>query len=181
MITVFIWSFRGKNERWGHAALQCGSAYVSWWPAIPGQVPSGVSRTAVSLLGQRTPTALRSVYASVPIRARRFDQDVRDEGGQPDHRITLDGLDEGAITDWWRAFSLDEGRLHGPLQPWHTTQLNCSTVVARGLERGGGDRYASWFHARNVIWTPTDVQRYAESIRHGLLRARLGTKSLFSR
>jgi hypothetical protein len=179
VITVFVWSFRGKNEAWGHAALQCGSAYVSWWPANPGQAPSGLSQAAIRAFGQRTPVALRSVYASVPILARRFEHDVRDEGGQPDQRIVLEGMDESAVVEWWRAFSLDEGRAAGPPRPWHTTQLNCSTVVAHALNAAGGDRYAAWFHTWNMVWTPRDVLRYAESIRHGLMRSRLSARSLF--
>ncbi len=181
MITVFVWSFRGKNEAWGHASLQCGAAYVSWWPAVPGHAPAGVSRAAVRVLGRHTPQALRSIYASVPIQRRRFEHDVADEGGQPDQRIVLEGLDEAALTEWWRGFSLDGGRLAGPPRPWHTTELNCSTVVARALDAAGGERYANWFHARNLIWTPRDVQRYAESIRHGLGRTRLDAQRLFRR
>jgi len=179
MITVYVWSFRGKNEAWGHAAMQCGAHYISWWPEDRGRVPSGMSRAAVQLLGARTPTALRSVYAASPIRNRTLADDELDEGNRQlgvrrraDRSILIDGLDESAIRDWWRGFGLDGGRLPGPLPAWHTTKRNCSTVVAQALQVGGGDRYSTWLRSWNVVWTPDDVREYAESIRAGIARAR---------
>jgi len=38
MITVYIWSFRGKSAAWGHASMAVGREYISWWPETPGQV-----------------------------------------------------------------------------------------------------------------------------------------------
>lgn len=169
MITVHVWSYRGKNVAWGHASLQCRASYISYWPEPDGRVPTGVSRLATRVLGNRAPAALRSVYAASPIRNRTFDDDVRDEKQRPDHRIEIDGLDEPKIVAWWRGFGLDGGRMHGPMQAWHTTDLNCSTVVARALREGGGDDFASWLPSWNLVWRPDDVRRYAESIRHGLM------------
>jgi hypothetical protein len=68
-------------------------------------------------------------------------------------------LDEDAIKTWWDEFNDDDDNL------WSTFSQNCSTVVAEALRRGGAktpwwDLVNGW----NIIWTPQDVRRYAESI-----------------
>jgi hypothetical protein len=152
--------------------MRCGTDYVSWWPAGSGRALSALSRTVTGSVGHIH--GLSDIYASSPILGRRFDDDIGNAGERryPDERIDIEGLDERAISAWWRAFSLHDGRLPGPPRPWHTTEQNCSTVVARGLQAGGGDAHASWIHSWNLVWTPRDVARYAASIRDGLLRAR---------
>ena len=85
MLRVFVWSYRGKNEAWGHAAMQVDQTYISWWPQKPGQVPSGIHK---------------NIYASHPFRNRSYMDDVRDENQSPDHVIALEGLDESGIKDW---------------------------------------------------------------------------------
>jgi hypothetical protein len=159
MVTVNIWSFRGKSDAWGHASMQVDQTYISWWPERPGQVPSKIHR---------------NVYASHPFRDRRFAEDVAAERQQPDHVVRIDGLDEHAIKDWWQSFGLTrDGVLYqGPLLSWDTLKRNCSSVVATGLRAGGGDRYASWNTSWNVVWTPADVLQYALSIVRGLQAAR---------
>jgi hypothetical protein len=76
---------------------------------------------------------------SHPFPNRAFGEDIGAERGNPNHSIRLDGLDETAIEDWWRASGLtrDEMMLEGPLLPWRTRTQNCSTVVARALRLGG--------------------------------------------
>jgi len=159
MLTVYIWSFRGKMEAWGHASMQVDQTYISWWPEKPGQVPSGIHR---------------DVYASHPIRNRSYSADVSAEGQSPDHFIRIEGLDEKAIKDWWQSFGLSrDGMLYqGPLQSWDTLQRNCSNVVATGLRVGGGDKFASWSKSWNLVWTPANVLRYAQSIQRGLISQR---------
>lgn len=155
MITVYIWSFRGKSAAWGHASMAVGREYISWWPETPGQVPSGIHP---------------NVYRSYPIRNRRFQDDIADEGQAPDHRVTIDGLDEPAILNWWASFGLSRGGrpLAGPPEPWSTLRMNCSTVVSTALKLGGGDRCAAWSKSWNLVWTPNDVLQYALSIKNGL-------------
>jgi len=158
MVTVHIWKFRGKSEAWGHASMLVEpGTYISWWPEQPGQVPSKLHP---------------NLYESHPFRNRTFEADVADEGQSPDVSIALDGLDEGAIKDWWQSFGLARDGIHyaGPLQSWATLKRNCSTVVATGLKIGGGDRHAAWSKTWNLVWTPQDVLTYAESIRDGLAR-----------
>jgi hypothetical protein len=154
MLTVYIWSFRGKAEAWGHTSMQVDQTYISWWPAKPGQVPSKI----------------HNVYVSHPIRNRTYIADVTAERQSPDWVIPLDGLDEKAIKDWWQLFGLTrDGVLYqGPLPPWDTLWQNCSNVVATALRVGGGDKFASWYRSWNLVWTPSDVLQYAQSIQQGL-------------
>lgn len=155
MVTVYIWNFRGKTEAWGHASMKVDNTYMSWWPEIPGQVPSKLHP---------------NIYASHPYRNRTYVADVRAEGQAPDHMIKLDGLNEEAIKDWWQSFGLMRGEVEyqGPLQSWDTLKRNCSNVVATGLKKGGGDDYADWTKSWNLIWTPRDVLHYARSIKKNL-------------
>lgn|SRR5262249_415368 len=159
MLTVFVWMFRGKDVAWGHASLLVDQTYMSWWPEGRNRIRSKVSD---------------QVYSVHPIRNRTFLGDVSDEGQQPDHRLVINGLDEKRIKDWWQSFGLTrDGVLYqGPMLSWETLAQNCSTVAARGLSIGGGDRYAAWSKAWNVVWTPNDVLQYALSIQRGLASGR---------
>lgn len=159
MLTVYIWSFRGKTEAWGHASMQVDQTYVSWWPEKPGQVPSKIHS---------------NIYSSHPFRNRSYSADVSAEGYPPDHVIRIDGLDEKSIKDWWQSFGLSrDGLLYqGPLQSWDTLNCNCSNVVATALRIGGGDKFASWSKSWNLVWSPADVLQYAQSIQLGLMSQR---------
>ena len=174
MVVVHVWEYRGKHEAWGHANMTLPRDYISWWPQHPGQVPAALPRT-VSKLGL-SPGPLANLYTSHPIRERTFRQDFDAEGGSPDHNVKLDGLNEEAITQWWSSFglSLHGEQLQGPMLPWSTLSQNCSSVVAKALQVAGGDTYASWTKAWNVVWTPKDVLGYARSIEGGLARAGRG-------
>jgi len=155
MLTVNIWSFRGKAEAWGHASIQVDKTYISWWPEKPGQVPSKIHP---------------KIYKSHPFRNRTYKADVAAEGQPPDRIIGINGLDEEAIKGWWQSFGLtrDGVLFQGPLLPWDTLRQNCSNVVATALRVGGGDKYATWSKSWNIIWTPADVLQYAISIQQGL-------------
>ncbi len=159
MITVFIWMFRGKDAAWGHASLLVDRTYMSWWPEGRGRARSKVSE---------------QIYTVLPIYDRQFGEDVTAEGQQPDHRVVISGLDEFKIKDWWQSFGLTrDGVLYqGPLLPWATLAQNCSTVAARGLSIGGGDRYSEWATSWRPVWTPNGVLQYALSIQRGLVSGR---------
>jgi len=158
MLKVNIWNFRGKRQAWGHASLQVGETYISWWPEMPGQVPSKIHP---------------NIYASHPFRNRTYADDVADEGQPPDHVILIEGLNENAIKDWWHSKGLVRNgiELSGPLLPWDTLSKNCSTMVAEALRIGGGDKFAEWSKTWNMIWKPSDVLNYALSITKGLSRS----------
>lgn len=159
MITVYVWDFRGKAVAWGHASLLVRKTYVSWWPESEGRVASKVSN---------------QLYDAYPIRDRKFEDDVRDESAEPDHSVSLEGLSEGAILDWWQSFGLSrEGvQYAGAPLPWKTLTLNCSTVVATALKKAGGDRFAVQHVSLNPVWTPNNVLAYSLAIADGLKAAR---------
>lgn len=144
MIKVFVWSMRrlGKQVNVGHASMLVQGTYISWWPE-----------------GE-------DIFRTSPIRGRTFEADVRAEGMRPDHTVMLTCLDEEVILDWWSGLGLtrDGASLQGPLQPYELLGRNCSTVVATGLRVGGGDRFATWWNRWNIVWTPSDVLRYASDI-----------------
>ena len=158
MLTVYVWNFRGKRAAWGHASVLVDQTYMSWWPETPGQNPSKIHR---------------NIYSSGPFRDRKFEDDIAAEKQEPDKRIELPGLEDTVVKDWWQSFGLTrDGLLYqGPLLPWETLTLNCSTVAAHALTLAGGRKYASWLINWNVVWKPNDVLRYARSIQGGLSKA----------
>jgi len=157
MLTVYIWDFRGKDIAWGHASVQVDQTYMSWWPEGTNRYRSKVHP---------------NIYSAGPFRNRTYEEDVVAEKKTPDHTVELNGLDEATIKDWWQSFGLTrDGVLYqGPLLPWETLTMNCSTVAAHALTLGGGKKYASWTKAWNVVWTPNDVYQYARAIQEGLTR-----------
>ena len=139
---VYIWSYTGSGGNWGHASLMLNDGtYISWWPGEPrdGKMPNG-----------KIPD-LYSAPALPPDLAR--DQEL--EGTTPTI-IHLDNLDEDAIKKWWNKFRQKN--------KWKTLSQNCSTTVARALDAGGGRRRAP-FAPHHFVWTPADVEDYAQQIK----------------
>jgi hypothetical protein len=159
MVTVYVWNYRGKNVAWGHASMQCGDKYISWWPEPAPRVP----RTKIA----------PQIYDAHPFVLRRFEDDVRDEGMRPDWTIRIQGLDEEAIKGWWKSFNPQAHDMYGPPSaPWSTITSNCSKIVAMALDEGGGQKYAPFHKSRNMIWTPNDVREYAQAVQAGLAASR---------
>ena len=153
MITVYVWLPKRVNNQKnvGHASMLVNEqTYISWWP----DESAGLGRD----------------YH--PIRNKNYRSDVRDEGCNPDWSVRLQGLNEEAILNWWEGFGLTRGNLmlQGPLPPYNLAKQNCSTVVATGLKKGGGDEYAGWYNSWSVVWRPQTVLDYALSIENGLAR-----------
>src|SRR6266850_5432451 len=152
MVYVYIWNFRGKREAWGHASARVGTNYISWWPMGSNRVPSKIHQ-------------IYEAHARPP----RFADDVRDEGAQPNFTISIAGLDEGRITNWWYRIYPWAGKRQGPpAMPWSTLNWNCSKLVAFALKEGGADKFAAWDKSWNLVWTPNDVREYAQSIVRGM-------------
>jgi hypothetical protein len=161
MVTVYVWNFRGKTVAWGHASMQCGDKYISWWPEPYNRVPQ------TKLAPQ--------IYDAHPFVLRKFEDDVRDEGMRPDWTIRINGLDEEAIKGWWQGFNPQAHDMYGPPSaPWNTVSTNCAKIVATALDQGGGRQYAPYLASRNMIWTPNDVRVYAQAIADGIAAARRG-------
>jgi len=145
-LKVYVWTYRGKNEAWGHASMELDDGtYISWWP-------EGENRDSIPFV--------EDIYTADPIKNRTFAQDVAGEDGRmPDVTISINGLDENAIAAWWNQFKND------PNNKWETLSQNCSTTVAEALKAGNAstpwwDFWSSW----NIVWTPADVEEFARAI-----------------
>lgn len=148
MIRVYVWmpGPNGTEMSVGHSSLwlTCGT-YISWWPQDGVKLKSPKSRASRSDLTT----------------------DKQEEGRDPDWRITIKGLNEGAILNWWEQFGLVRGRtvLQGPLPAYQLYTQNCSTVVALALRVGGSEKYLPLGRgvARALeLWTPIHIMLYAQ-------------------
>jgi hypothetical protein len=150
MINVYVWLPKQieSQKNVGHASILVNGTYISWWP----DEAAGLGRDFH------------------PIRNKNFQSDIQDEGCQPDWTITLAGLNETEILNWWQMFGLTLGNtvFEGPLPPYNLATQNCSTVVAMALKKGGGDQYAGWWNSWSVVWRPATVLDYARAIQAGL-------------
>ena len=153
VVKVHVWDYRGTTKGWGHASMEVGSTYISWWPRLDGRTKTG-------------PRLLPQIYAAHPYRDQDFGDDEHYEERGPDQTVCLNSLDEKAIKDWWQSFGLrrDGVVFEGPLQAWRTLKMNCSTVVATGLTIGGG-RASGYTKSLQSIWRPNDVLAHALAIR----------------
>jgi hypothetical protein len=102
--------------------------------------------------------------------AQTYDEDMQEWGGAqhpiqagyrvPTRWVAVQGLNQKAMTDAWRDLRGKQGGAHFKL-----IDKNCATVAARILKAGGGDRHARGWKTKNqLIWWPTDVIHYAESM-----------------
>jgi len=140
LLTVNIWTSRGKSEAWGHASdtLDNGT-HISWWPS---------SNRNGSKSG-------KGVYSAPPNIPQTYADDRRLEGDpgppmDPDQQIYIPGLDEAAIEKWWEDYQKNG--------QWKTLSNNCSTIMYRALRAGGAPR------AGTSVWTPKSAAKYAEKV-----------------
>jgi hypothetical protein len=162
-LTVYVWSYRGSTEAWGHASLQLiDGTYISWWPSQPRQPLLPVPFNQMPLLG--------NIYSAPAIPNRTFVADALAEGSDytppislaPDYAIGITVLNNAPIKNWWAAFSTDPNSL------WKTLNQNCSTTVADALFAGDVNRiltHNEYTKFRAItIWTPADVVDFANTI-----------------
>jgi len=188
MVIVNIWRFRGivdsrllgKVAAWGHASLKVGNTYISWWPEEDGRISWWREKAGrFSFWPDGDGGILGNFYKVSPIRNRSFEEDKLDErdderqtnGRPPDYTVSLTGLDEEAIKNWWQSYGLarDGKVFQGPLPAWQTLSQNCSTIAVKGLLAGGAGKYAGWISPENrLAWTPNDVYRFALDVKKGL-------------
>ena len=151
LLEVYVWP--PADGRYGHAAIKLDNGtYISWWPQS--------NNRNYGFLNWGYPFNSYSVPA---IPNRPFGNDVKDEGNNQPNKTRIDGLDEGAIQKWWDTFRND------PSSRWCTASGNCSTTAADALKAGGAD--VDWpdiGKAHNAIWTPNDVQKFADAIKRHL-------------
>ena len=148
LATVYVW-FPEPGEAFGHASMDLNDGtHISWWPNNQGATGS------THKPGCNRCTKHNSYFYSSPAYPEAFQtlqQDTDDEGRAPDKTIFVDGLNEGAIKQWWNDF---KGRNN-----WDTTNQNCSTTVADALTVGSG--MPLLFRPHPLMWTPFDVYIYA--------------------
>lgn len=159
-VIVHVWKLRPDNP--GHASLQIGNTYVSYWP-------SDAAGKGDVKIGQTHDVSFPRSYAT----------DVRLERKECDERRTLLRLATQQMVEAWEAFRLEPRR-------YNLVAHNCSTVIAALLELGSGlspsfvpgvaidDHASSWaqrlflrvrFLSSAIrMWTPDAVLRYADEI-----------------
>ena len=149
-LKVYVWTYQGKDEAWGHASMELDDGtYISWWPEDED--------------GDSIPF-IEDIYTVDAIKNKTFAQDIEDEDNKkPDVTISINGLDEKAIAAWWDKFKND------PNNKWETLSQNCSTTVADALKAGNAstpwwDFWNSW----NIVWTPADIEDFAHAINRKL-------------
>ena len=146
---VNIWYF--KQDMWGHASMTLSNdTYISWWPSNDRQRKNNDEKC--------------KIFSSPAVEDRTYAADVKGEERDPDAVISVPNLDEDAIKDWWVEFKDNKENV------WHTTDSNCSTIVAKAIFVGGGCRvhefwrYACFYstHLYSGKWTPSGVKHLAE-------------------
>ena len=127
-IKVYVWTPEGGNV--GHASMELSDGtYISWWPEYGGKA----QQTAMKAPGFQN---------------RTLEDDVRDEGKNPDYTFIIPaklGLDEGSIKRWWASMKSTE--------KWSLLN-NCCGAVKRAFEAGGAKVTINW------IETPTKMIEY---------------------
>ncbi|AID27138.1 hypothetical protein [Salmonella bongori] len=175
-VYVYIWDFKIRPFAFGHASLKVinsGSqqVYISWWPMKDRY---GKKRS-------------KNIYFAYPERDQTHQDDVYLEEHQPDHTIFIPGKKTGEqglniidIIKFWETLSLKSNGVQksGPLLPWHTFKLNCSTVVFEALKAGGALTYASESRWLSIPWNPNSVKEFALSVKHNIEKARINDKQL---
>ena len=128
-IKVYVWTPEGDNV--GHASMELSDGtYISWWPEDAVKLP----------------------VTKIPgFQNRTLEEDVRDEGRNPDYTFIIPakvGLDEARIKRWWASMKSKE--------EYNLLFNNCCDAVKRAFEAGGTKVTTSW------IETPTKMIEYMQ-------------------
>ncbi len=148
-VKVHVWPKNGNNV--GHASLQVGSDYISYWP------DEGVGKKDVKKKASQAPAYMT-----------HYLDDVRAESNKHAITVILNGLDEEAILDYWTKIRSDGIR-------YQLKNHNCSHVVAACLYEGSKAKptfkpsAAHYGRLGKVlgqgVWTPDQVLLYAHELR----------------
>ena len=141
-VTVYIW--RAQGDQVGHASMKLGDGtYISLWP---GEDKAGKKK-------KRKVGKKQDIHTS-----ENLQEDIDEEGRDPDHVFHISGLDERKIRTWWIGFNKTS---------WSWSQNCCQTVVD-GLREGGSDSKLSWanwtFYKVTAVWTPRRLTGYCEAL-----------------
>ncbi|QLO44351.1 hypothetical protein HV198_20290 [Citrobacter freundii] len=165
-VYVYIWDFRFKPFAFGHASLEVvrtgePRVYISWWP------DDARSGKKIS----------KNIYSAYPVINQTHADVISLEENPPNHTIFIRGQGIGRsgvntenIIEFWDALSLEsrEERKSGPLLPWKTFTLNCSTVVFEALKAGGALTYSGEPRWSSIPWNPNSVKEFALSVKHNI-------------
>ncbi len=117
---VYIWTYRGTREAWGHASMELSDGtYISWWPA-------GIDRKWIPYIG--------GTWSAPHINPQTYQDDVASERQAPDTVLNVGSLNETAIKAWWTPYNANAANL------WRALDANCSTTVYKALAEGGASR-----------------------------------------
>ena len=141
-VTVYIW--RAEGDQVGHASMKLGDGtYISLWP---GEGKAGKKK-------KRKKSKKQDIHTS-----ENLQEDIEEEGRDPNHVFHISGLDERKIRTWWIGFNKTS---------WSWTQNCCKTVVD-GLREGGSDdklgRAIRTFYKVTAVWTPRRLTGYCEAL-----------------
>ncbi|TGN14067.1 LamG domain-containing protein [Leptospira ilyithenensis] len=153
-LSVFVWTYRGKNQAWGHASLRLADGtHISWWPTD--------NRTPLLPVAFDKMPLLDSLYSAPAYSQQTYEKDVQYEGNvPPDYTIKITVLNNDNIKTWWNGFKASH--------QWKTLDQNCSTTVKDALVAGGVDAILS--HNEQVeykgvlVWRPDDIVAFANTI-----------------
>lgn len=134
MVTVNIWWPKWGNI--GHASAHVGDVYISNWPG-----------------------ELSSVFYWGKGALNTYAADVSSEGGSPNFRKNVGGLNEGDILAWWDSFKINPA--------YSLLFLNCMQTVATALSVGSpnplhtrhtairiNNHYTLWLFANSMAASP---------------------------
>jgi hypothetical protein len=156
MATIHIWD-RSTRSAAGHASMQCGSLYLTWWPTVSLVSPAEL------------PDRDRS-FQSIPF--RKFEDDQREEGRSPDVSVEVRGLDESRIANWWRRQTNSrhaDSVWDDAIRPWTEFGWNSVRLIATCLDVGSASATArpktfleriEEIEGRSPIWTAVALRNY---------------------
>lgn len=172
---IYIWSTTGDNP--GHASLEVGDAYISYWPTgEDSDVKDNIKNPPAkgNLKDFKVGATHKATFPS------SYKVDRRLERKEADYVLAVSGLDSDAIVKQWLEFKNSPKR-------YNMKSRNCSTIVASFLELGSGvpygktpcirinsyvsDPMARFFYKLRFMgnsikmWTPNDVHLYALQIK----------------
>jgi hypothetical protein len=163
MIIVHVWESAwlsylpvGQAGSPGHAAIQVGSTYVSFWP--------GAETGTLKWSGYKTKTLAEDIAYYKKNKQKHWFRTIPDDGNG-------EGLNEAAMIARWEEIKKSN--------PDYTKKFQCSHVVNELLIAGGCRKYAPPHIATWTSWviyavSPSDVKDYTETLIRAIKRARKG-------
>lgn len=180
MVIVYVWNM-GIRDKAGHAAVQVGKTYISWWPEhYRSDVGLGFSGAQLGWGGPSYSNSMRE--------DRQHKQRYPDYASAP-----IQCLDEAEIHKWWESVRPKNNYCQATYSKtenihYDLARLSCATIALRALLAGGaakispppvpliaaalkgvaslmgvgGGLLAEYILGEGI--SPMDVKRYAEAL-----------------